>query len=152
MIHSRLKTVLIVGKTLLIVGSLMIACLVALVSLIASIDWAYTKWEESFDIEFDLQLWNQGSRERLYSEFATKIDAPRIKMCRDIINKKLLLGKTKAEITDFLGKPDNFPFWEPWGFNYWVGLQRGPMKMDSAWLAIRFDDTHHAVEVKMKQD
>jgi hypothetical protein len=73
-------------------------------------------------------------------------------MCRDIIAKKFLLGKTKAEIVDLLGQPDNYPFREPWGFNYWVGLQRGPMKMDSAWLAIRFDDTHHAVEVKMKQD
>lgn len=139
-------------KTVLIVASLIIACPVAMISLISCINWAYTKWEESFDMDFDLQLWNQGSRARLYSEFATKIDAPRIKMCRDIINKKLLLGKTKAEIIDLLGNPDNYPFREPWGFNYWVGLQREPMKMDSAWLAIRFDDADHAVEVKMRQD
>jgi hypothetical protein len=139
-------------KPVLIVAGAMAASLVALFSLISCIEWAYIKWEETFDIEFDLNLGNQGSRERLYSEFATQIDAPRIKMCRDIIAKKFLLGKTKAEIVDLLGQPDNYPFREPWGFNYWVGLQRGPMKMDSAWLAIRFDDTHHAVEVKMKQD
>lgn len=145
MMHFRLKPVLIIAGA-------MIAGPVTMISLISCIDWAYTKWEESFDIDFDLKLWGQGSRERLYSEFATKIDAPRIKMCRDIITKKLIVGKTKAEIVDLLGRPDNYPFKEPWGFNYWVGLQRGPMKMDSAWLAIRFDDTNHAVEVKMKQD
>jgi len=112
----------------------------------------YIKWEESHDIPFSAEQWHQGSRQKLYSTLALQIDAPRIKMYRDLISKKIILGKTQQEIVGMLGEPDNFPFRAPWHFNYWLGLQRGPMKMDSAWLAVRFDDQGSAVEIRMLQD
>jgi hypothetical protein len=112
----------------------------------------YVKWEEFHDIEFDLGLWQSGSRDKIYSPTALKIDAPRIKMCRDFIANQPWQGKTKDELKKWLGKPDNFPFRNGWDFNYWVGLQRGPMKMDSAWLCFRFDNSGKAVEAKLMQD
>ena len=118
----------------------------------AALNSMYIKWEESHDIKFDIELWNSGSREKIYSEYALKIDAPRIKMCRDFIANQAWKGKTKEELELWLGKPDNFPFYKGWDFNYWVGLQRGPMKMDSAWLCFLFDDSGTAIEAKLKQD
>ena len=112
----------------------------------------YVKWEESHDIEFDLGLWNSGSRDKIYSVTALRIDAPRIKMCRDFITNQAWKGKTKKELEAWLGKPDNFPFGNGWDFNYWVGLQRGPMKMDSAWLCFLFDNRGKAIKAELMQD
>jgi hypothetical protein len=112
----------------------------------------YIKWEESQDIKFDLELWHSGSKDKLYNETDFKIDAPRIKMCRDFIAEQPWKWKTKNELQIWLGKSDNFPFLNGWDFNYWVGLQRGPMKMDSAWLCFLFDNEGKAIEAKMMQD
>jgi len=112
----------------------------------------YIKWEESHDIEFDLKLWESGSRDKIYSSTALKIDAPRIKMCRGFIANQPWKGKTKEELEVWLGKPDNFPFRNGWDFNYWVGLQRGPMKMDSTWLCFRFDNSGKSVQAELNQD
>ena len=112
----------------------------------------YIKWEESKDISFDLELWHSGSRDKIYKSTYLSIDAPRIKMYRDFIAHQPWKGKTKNDIQEWLGKPDNFPFREGWDFNYWLGLQRGPMKLDSAWLCFRFDNEGKAVEAKMMQD
>ena len=109
-------------------------------------------WEESHDIEFNLELWNSGSRDKIYSATALSIDAPRIKMCRDFIANQPWKGKTKKELQAWLGKPDNFPFYRGWDFNYWVGLQRGPMKMDSAWLCFQFDNSGKAIGARLMQD
>ncbi len=120
--------------------------------LLISSNFLYTKWEERHDIAFDKELWNQGRKEKIYSATALSIDAPRIKMYRSLIDQGLLISKTKQEITELLGEPENFPFRSPWDFNYWLGLQRGMMKMDSAWLGIRFDAGGRAVETKLLQD
>ena len=112
----------------------------------------YIKWEESKDISFDLELWHSGSKNNLYNEEDFSIDAPRIKMYRDFIANQPWKGKTRNDIQEWLGKPYNFPFRKGWDFNYWLGLQRGPMKMDSAWLCFRFDNEGKAVEAKMMQD
>lgn len=112
----------------------------------------YIKWEESHDIGFDLKLWDSGSRDKIYSATAEQIDAPRIKMCRDFIASQPWKGKTKEQLQAWLGKPDNFPFGDGWNFNYWVGLQRGPMKMDSVWLCFRFDTNGKAIEAGLLQD
>jgi hypothetical protein len=135
---------------LIIVSPLIYICL--LVGAFIAFNHFYVKWEESHDIEFDLKLWESGSKDKIYSSTALKIDAPRIKMCRDFIAKQPWKGKTKEEIEAWLGKPDNFPFYNGWDFNYWVGLQRGPMKIDSAWLCFRFDNSGKAVEAQLKQD
>jgi hypothetical protein len=120
--------------------------------LLWALNFGYIKWEESHDIKFDRDLWMKGDRKKIYSATAGSIDAPRIKMYRDLIQKGVLIGKTKPEILELLGESDDFPFRDPWGFNYWLGLQRGPMKMDSAWLAMRFDGDGRVAEVKMMQD
>src|ERR1035441_7804754 len=107
---------------------------VLLVAAFLTFNFLYVKWEESHDIVFDKELWSQGSKERIYSATALSIDAPRIKMYRDLLKQQLLIGKTREEIIALLGQPENYSFRSPWNFNYWLGLQRGPMKMDSAWL------------------
>jgi hypothetical protein len=134
-----------------------LAALFASVSLVAGVGlWAvnhyYVEWEKSQDIPFDIKLWEAGSKAKIYSETALKIDAPRVRMCADFMANQPWKGKTKAELEAWLGKPDNFLFHGGWDFNYWVGLQRGPMKMDSAWLAFRFDGEGRCVEAKMMQD
>ena len=112
----------------------------------------YIKWEESHDIAFDLELWNSGSRDKIYKSTYLRIDAPRIKMYRDFIANQPWNGKTMNELEVWLGKPDNYPFHKGWDFNYWVGLQRGPMKMDSYWLCFQFDTGGKEIEAKVLQD
>ena len=127
------------------------ACILIPVGAFKAINHFYIKWEESHDIKFDLKLWEAGSRDKIYSPTALEIDAPRIKMYRDFIANQPWKGKTKEELQAWLGKPDNFPFVGR-DFNYWVGLQRGPMKMDSAWLCFRFDDSGKASDAELRQD
>jgi hypothetical protein len=112
----------------------------------------HIRWEESHDIEFDLGLWRSGSRARIYSDTAVQIDAPRIRMCRDFLAHQPWKGKTRDELETWLGKADNFPFGGGWDFNYWVGLQRGVMKLDSAWLCFQFDGHGKAVRAELKRD
>jgi hypothetical protein len=107
----------------------------------------YIKWEESHDIAFDLSLWQVGTRDKVNDS-----NAVRIRMCHDFIARQSWRGKTKQELTEWLGKSDNFPFYDEWNFNYWVGPQRGPIKVDSAWLCFRFDKNGKATEAKLKQD
>src|SRR3972149_4284826 len=133
---------------LIIVLPLIYICYICLlVGGFSAFNHFYVKWEESHDIEFDLKLWESGSRDKIYSSTTLNIDAPRIKMCRDFIANQHWKGKTKDELKAWLGKPDNFPFHNGWDFNYWVGLQRGLMKMDSAWLCFRFDNSGKAESI-----
>jgi hypothetical protein len=139
-------------KLVLLVTVCSLALLILPVAGFLGFNWLYVKWEESHDIKFDLVLWNSGSREKIYSDTALHIDAPRIRMCRDFIANQPWRGKTKKELETWLGRPDNFPFFQGWDFNYWVGLQRGPMKMDSSWLCFRFDEAGKATDAMLKQD
>ena len=135
---------------------LLAACSLALLSLpvagFLGFNWLYVKWEESHDVKFDQMLWDSGSRERIFSDTALRIDASRIRMCRDFIANQPWRGKTKKELETWRGKPGNFPFCHGWDFNCWVGLQRGPMKLDSCWLCFRFDEAGRATDAVLKQD
>jgi hypothetical protein len=55
-------------------------------------------------------------------------------------------------LIELLGEPESYPFPEPWAMNYWLGQQRGVMKMDSWWLALRFDEDDRVAQVKVLQD
>lgn len=126
--------------------------LAGFIALVSGFNYIYTKAEERADIPFDYIHWDAGSRAKVEPPGQPSADAPRIKMCRDLIKRRILIGKTREEIMFLLGAPDNFPFKEPWQFNYWLGPQRGLMKMDSAWLGIRFGDDGRATEARMLQD
>jgi hypothetical protein len=112
-------------------------------------NYYYIKWEESHDIEFDLDLWHAGSRDKIYSYDKFHIDAPRLKMSRDFIANQPWRGKTKNELRAWLGEPD---YWSGNYVRYWVGLQRGPIKMDYAWLGFQFDDDGKAIKAELWQD
>ncbi len=122
------------------------------VSIILGLNYIYVKAEENEDVRFDAILWDTGARGKVEKFGQPSMDAPRIKMCRDLIKIGAMIGKTREEIQVLLGEPDNFPFKDPWQFNYWLGPQRGMMKMDSAWLGIRFGKDGRAIEARMLQD
>lgn len=109
----------------------------------------YTQWEESHDIAFDLERWHNGSRAMVNQHQEARY---RISMYRDFIARQPWRGKTIVQLEAWLGKPDHFPFPDGWDFNYWLGPQRGPLKVDSAWLCFKFDADGKAIDARMLQD
>ncbi len=122
---------------------------VLLFAAIAIYSHYYIKWEESHDIAFDMLRWHDGSRTIVNQHPEAR---HRISMYRDFINHQPWQGKTREQLEQWLGPPDNFPFYEGWDFNYWLGPQRGPVKVDSAWLCFKFDADGKAIDAQMLQD
>lgn len=116
-----------------------------------AVDWGYTKYEEVDDVSFEAERWRQGSREQVRASTGES-SAPRIKMYRDLVADETLIGMKREEIVAMLGQPENYPFDPPWDWNYWLGPQRGIMKLDSYWLAVRFNQRDEAVDVEVLQD
>ena len=68
----------------------------------------------------------------------------RLEMAHDLIAKKTLLGKTRAEVVGLLGPTttENLPEWD---LDYWLG----PNGIDDWWLVLRFDDNGRMTESRI---
>jgi hypothetical protein len=83
---------------------------------------------------FDLNLWKNRA-------VAMSRDRPvRSYMAEDLMRQHDLLGKSTTEIGSLLGTPDDRRSINCTSYDlYWLGPSRSFIKLDSEWLAIRFD-------------
>lgn len=89
--------------------------------------------------DFDAELWR--SQKNISSEDTTW--PPRLCMVDDLIKSGILDGLTKDRVIELLGSPlgKGFPLGaRDCDIHYYLGLERGFLRIDSEWLFINFDE------------
>ena len=95
---------------------------------------------------FDAGIWRTGENVHWRDE------APRLRMADGLVERRALLGKTRAEIVEMLGAPTETAKFSSYGLVYWLGLERGFMSIDSEWLVVGFDANGRAAEAMIVRD
>jgi len=94
---------------------------------------------------FDSSRWNQDTGDVMWPN--------RLRMVDDILDSRILIGKSKDEIARTLGRDDKESgYFREWNSIYRLGPERGFIRMDSEWLVIKFDQMGVCVEAAIKRD
>lgn len=103
-------------------------------------------------ISFGLVLYNEAESKFNYENWIEKQDK-RVWMVDDLLEKHEIVGMYRNEIIELLGEPsDTEYFKESDNIVYWLGTERGLVRIDSEWLVIWFDDKDIAIDVKIMRD
>lgn len=76
----------------------------------------------------------------------------RLRMIDDLLRRQRLVGADRATVERLLGPPDDTPYFKDWSMVYWLGPERGHIRIDSEWLVIRLDDKGVVSEAKIARD
>ncbi|WP_375089793.1 hypothetical protein ACDZ29_02830 [Peribacillus sp. RS7] len=80
-------------------------------------------------------------------------DEGRVYLVDDLMNDHELIGKTKEEVTTLLGPPTETEYFkEKDNVVFYLGAERGIIRMDSEWLVIWFDGSDKAVKLELRTD
>lgn len=96
-------------------------------------------------IPFDVAVWRAG-------ETADIDDAPRLRMADGLVKSGALLGKSRAELEAMLGRPTETSKWRDYDLVYWLGPERGFIRIDSEWLVVRFGTNGNANIAQIVRD
>ncbi|MFZ4682023.1 MAG: hypothetical protein ACOYMS_05950 [Terrimicrobiaceae bacterium] len=93
----------------------------------------FTHSEDKNQLPFDQTVWkaNPGSTER---------NPIRLRMVDDLLSKYKFKGMSRKQIDDLLGPSAPTDKYSDWDLVYWLGPERGRIRIDSEWLVFRFDD------------
>jgi outer membrane protein assembly factor BamE (lipoprotein component of BamABCDE complex) len=92
---------------------------------------------------FDPVLWND----------KTEVERGiRLAMADRIVARRMLSGKTRAEVIAMLGEPRKTDYFSDWDLVYWLGRERGFISIDSEWLVVRFDANKRVLEYRIVRD
>lgn len=61
----------------------------------------------------------------------------RLRMIDDLLAHHPLVGLTRDSVIALLGPSDSTSYWSEWDMVYWLGPERGIVRMDSEWLVLR---------------
>lgn len=78
---------------------------------------------------------------RLFNEARWKDPAladQRVTMVEALLLTHRLEGRTRAEVLELLGPPTETDYFANWDAVYWLGDERGMIRIDSEWLVLRF--------------
>lgn len=76
----------------------------------------------------------------------------RLEMVKDLINNRLSQGLSRSEVTDLLGPPTQTEKFAQYDLVYWLGIEKGFIRIDSTWLVIKMDDAAGLVESRTLND
>ncbi|TKH03297.1 hypothetical protein FC682_11070 [Peribacillus simplex] len=77
----------------------------------------------------------------------------RVYLVDDLINEHELIGKTKVEVITLLGSPTATEYFkEKDNVVYYLGAERGIIRIDSEWLVIWFDGSDKAMKYELRTD
>ena len=80
---------------------------------------------------FDAIGWRQNARvDPMYPARLTMVD--------DLLRRRLLEGATRDSVTRLLGPRDSTSYFPEWELVYWLGPERGLIRIDSEWLVVAF--------------
>ena len=76
----------------------------------------------------------------------------RVKMVEHLLWSGKLDGLTQAEVVELLGPETQTTYFSEFDSVYWLGPERGILKLDSAWLVIDFDESGVVSNYKIVED
>ncbi len=98
--------------------------------------------------KFNAELWR--NHETVEHNYSWPL---RLTMVDDLIASGKLKGLNKKQVIDMLGSPkDHGYFKECYDLAYWLGPERGSIRIDSEWLAISFDKEDKVKEYLLVRD
>ena len=103
-------------------------------------------------ISFGLLIYNEVESKFIYEKWIKKEDK-RIWMVDDLLEKHEIVGMSKDDIEKLLGKPSDIAYFKELdNMVYYLGPERGLVRIDSEWLIIRFGEDDIAIDVKIMKD
>lgn len=119
-------------------------CLVVIILLAGTaLAWASFKFGYMPRASFDGDKWELSSDTKGH---------PRLTIVDSLIESGLLDGKSREDVFALLGHPPETGYFRDWDAVYWLGPERGFIRIDSEWLVIRFDDAGRVYEYQLMRD
>ena len=76
----------------------------------------------------------------------------RLRMVDDLLETHELQGLSRAELESLLGPADETGYFRKWDLVYWLGPERGWIRIDSEWLVLRLDGKGRVSEYQLARD
>src|SRR4051812_3085551 len=83
---------------------------------------------------------------------AEKGNGARLDMADRLIARGTLFGKTRAEVVAMLGEPPKTGYFSDWDLVYWLGPERGFIRIDSEWLVLKLGPDGRVTEYRLVRD
>lgn len=92
---------------------------------------------------FDAATWND----------QTQVESGvRLSMAHRLLADGVLVGRTRAEVVAMLGEPPATGCFSEWDLVYWLGLERGFIRIDSEWLVARLGSDGRVTQARLFRD
>jgi hypothetical protein len=112
--------------------------------------WAYFAGPSIEDYQrrlaFDAKAWREKSADA-GDDWPT-----RLRMVNSLMDRRLLDGRTRAQVVELLGPADETSKWRDWDLVYHLGPERGLFGIDSEWLVIRLDSSRTVSSYRIVAD
>lgn len=109
--------------------SMRTASVLVLLGLLALFLGQYGVGEYHSRVEFSSDAWKH---EELIPE------GVRLTMVDALLADPGVVGRSRSQIDDLLGKPDETSYFRDYDYVYWLGPERGKISIDSEWLGLKF--------------
>ena len=76
----------------------------------------------------------------------------RLAMVDNLLATQQLVGLTRDSVVRLLGPRDSTEYFREWDFVYWLGPERGLIRMDSEWLVLRLGDDGRVSHAQIVRD
>jgi hypothetical protein len=118
---------------------------------------AYGCWIAYPFVEPDVEAYLKATRFDSVKWKARSLDGDtmwptRLRMADDLLRIGTLRGAPREEVERLLGPPDQTSYFKNWSMVYWLGPERGFIRIDSEWLALRLNQQGVVAEVEIVRD
>lgn len=76
----------------------------------------------------------------------------RLRMVDDLVAHHPLRGLTRDSVAGLLGEKDSTSSWKEWDVVYWLGPERGLIRIDSEWLVLRYGADNRVTDWRIVRD
>jgi hypothetical protein len=95
--------------------------------------------------EFDPIAWRR-------NEAADVMWPARLAMVDDLLARYPLRGLSRDSVERLLGPRNDTPYWPEWDLVYWLGPERGFLRIDSEWLVVDFGPDGRVSDYRLLRD
>ncbi|MFN2540808.1 MAG: hypothetical protein ABR514_01380 [Chthoniobacterales bacterium] len=81
-----------------------------------------------------------------------EMDPVRLRMVDDLLAHHNFIGVSRAAIDDLLGSSKPTNKFGDWDLIYWLGPERGSVRIDSEWLVFELDKENRVTAYRLVQD
>lgn len=125
-----------------ILGVILPSLLIVAYSLLDPIvgDWIH-------DRTFNVELWRNQDDTAQRSMWP-----PRLCMVDDLLRKHDFKGMSREQVVALIGEPDKTEYFKDWDMVYWLGPERGFIRIDSEWLVLKLDSKDKVSDYRIARD